>query len=300
MTHGDAAPADIVELGTLARRTLAAAARARVLAVFERSCYLDAGARGLVCLGGPDLGSGPLHALFASCAQSRAVLARVRTGDEARARASGLAIGADVVVRFAGATLWQPPAAAIPFDRPRVAGNLAELRALVEPRLPREGLGFLIAGHIPASPGIGAAAVAAAQALRNWLRDDDAGTTSLPRDGLAGLIGLGPGLTPSGDDFIGGALIALHALGEAPRARLLAGALLPRARTGTSRISFAHLDAAAQGQGSAALHALLVALLGKSDTTALASGLDAVARLGHTSGYDALAGAVVAISAKAG
>jgi hypothetical protein len=113
---------------------------------------------------------------------------------------------------------------------------------------------------------------------------------------LADLVGLGPGLTPSGDDFIGGALVALHALGAPARARAIAAWLLPLAQRGTHPVSLAHLRAAGEGLGSDALHQCLVAL---ADGRACTHSLGALAATGHTSGWDALAGAMTVVAALA-
>ena len=53
-------------------------------------------------------------------------------------------------------------------------------------------------------------------AMGAWLATTlDARHAALPIPAeAAALIGLGPGLTPSGDDFIGGMLIALRMLGK--------------------------------------------------------------------------------------
>ena len=64
--------------------------------------------------------------------------------------------------------------------------------------------------------------------------------------------------------------------------------------TGTNAISRAHLTGAARGFGGAALHRILNDLLtGKSG--ALTARLDAIDRIGHCSGWDALGGAVMAL-----
>jgi len=102
------------------------------------------------------------------------------------------------------------------------------------------------------------------------------------------LIGLGPGLTPAGDDFVGGAMIALRASGDHALADRVAGWALPLAKERTSRISRAHLECAAQGEGHEALHDLLSTFEKKH--------LDRLARVGHTSGLDAAAGAMLALT----
>ncbi len=107
------------------------------------------------------------------------------------------------------------------------------------------------------------------------------------------LIGLGPGLTPAGDDFAGGAMIALRACGTAAGHAALADRIaawaLPLAQERTNRISRAHLACAAQGEGHEALHDLLTFRDPEKDLARLA-------RVGHTSGLDAAAGALLALN----
>ena len=103
------------------------------------------------------------------------------------------------------------------------------------------------------------------------------------------LIGLGPGLTPAGDDFVGGAMIALRAFGHAQLADRVAAWALPLAKERTNRISRAHLECAAAGEGHEALHGLLTF---KETEKHLAR----LARIGHTSGLDAAAGALLALA----
>jgi hypothetical protein len=109
------------------------------------------------------------------------------------------------------------------------------------------------------------------------------------------LIGLGPGLTPSGDDFVGGALIALRAAGRVELAERVAAWALRLAERRTSRISRAHLACAAAGEGHEALHQLLAAL--EKGEAAIARALDALDRVGHSSGRDAAAGALLSLDA---
>ena len=107
------------------------------------------------------------------------------------------------------------------------------------------------------------------------------------------LIGLGPGLTPAGDDFVGGAMIALRAYGKnaghAALADRIAAWALPLAKERTNRISRAHLECAAAGEGHEALHLFLCSYEQKH--------LEALARIGHTSGLDAAAGALLSLDA---
>ena len=102
------------------------------------------------------------------------------------------------------------------------------------------------------------------------------------------LIGLGSGLTPAGDDFVGGAMIALRAYGHQALADRVAAWALALAKDRSSRISRAHLECAAEGEGHEALHDLLC--------TGDAKHLERLAGIGHTSGLDAAAGALLSLS----
>ncbi len=135
-------------------------------------------------------------------------------------------------------------------------------------------------GKIPGS-GIPESILAPARSFLAWL----AGTAKPD----AALIGLGPGLTPAGDDFVGGAMIALRAFGHAQAADRVAAWALPLALERTNRISRAHLECAAAGEGHEALHGLLFSFEGKY--------LEQLARVGHSSGLDAAAGALLCLRA---
>ena len=111
-----------------------------------------------------------------------------------------------------------------------------------------------------------------------------------------GLIGLGPGLTPSGDDLVAGLAIALSATGEADAAAALAVFVRGAPADATSALSRAFLDAAIAGLPTAALHAAIAALI-NGDEAALAAAVDRLDGVGHTSGWDMLAGAVLGLRA---
>lgn len=131
-------------------------------------------------------------------------------------------------------------------------------------------------------------------ALTEWL---EAGAKGKAPDGAERLIGLGSGLTPAGDDLIGGATIALRAIGKNAMADRLGRWALGLAKRRTSLISRAHLECAASGEGHEALHLALNALLaGKRN---FAAEIAALKKIGHTSGMDALAGALLVLRTSA-
>ncbi|WP_155359021.1 DUF2877 domain-containing protein [Acrocarpospora macrocephala] len=115
------------------------------------------------------------------------------------------------------------------------------------------------------------------------------------------LMGLGPGLTPSGDDMLAGLLVALRQLGAAAgvdRAVWLAGWLAAAvtfdARTRTTPISATLLDCAARGEASMEVLAVLRALAGGQP---IEPSLHRLLHLGHTSGADLAWGVRTGLSA---
>ena len=144
-------------------------------------------------------------------------------------------------------------------------------------------------------PAFAERAQAAIGDLRLWLEAPDDGADELER-GTCALLGLGPGLTPSGDDFLVGMLVALSEMSGMEDCALQAGLsenVRRLAPIRTSQISTAHLLAACDGLASDALHRAVQTIL--CNTPALADDLTALAAIGHSSGWDALAGAVIVL-----
>jgi hypothetical protein len=224
-----------------------------VCARFQRSVYLRMPGERYACIGDPALGCGPLNALVDGF--------------------SPPGLGARLAVEVE--SLWMPP----PPPEQAVA-DLPALQAAARGRVPDDGLGCLI---VDQHNGLSGHAQPALDAIDRWLVGN-----ALAED-AAMLIGLGPGLTPSGDDFLGGVMLALHHVHRQTQARGLWRWLEPRLAR-TSAISAAHLAAAAAGEGHEALHAALQHLFQRRPGWPEA--LERLDAIGHSSGWDALAGAV--------
>jgi hypothetical protein len=111
------------------------------------------------------------------------------------------------------------------------------------------------------------------------------------------ILGLGPGLTPSGDDFLGALLFTLrHAPVPAWRGRMAAvhARLLASAATATNPISAALLQDLLRGRSYRALHELLQALHGGHAAEVLHAA-QALLSVGASSGADMLAGVLLAL-----
>ncbi len=273
-------------IGRHAARCLAALATrvGTVFAVFERSFYLcDEATGALACVGPTPIGAGPLNALADDWPAPR-----LRAGDRVTPTATGCRPAGGPVIEAGMAEIYAPPAAPI-LVRSHALDRLADKAA----RFARaDGFAPLVARIADRSSPLLARAAPGIDALVAWL--DGAAHGAPPESAIDGLLGLGPGLTPSGDDFLGGMMIALRATGRRAAADRLAEAAMARADRATGRISRAHLAAAAEGEGAAALHEALAAL-GRADEATLDTALAALDRIGHISGWDALAGAVAAL-----
>lgn len=289
-------------VGRVARRVLAPGARGRVLAVFRRSLYVEVG-HGLACLGAPSLGPGPLNALCDAPEEWFAGLGALQPADAVIVGRESVRLGGRIVLDLRDAATWLPRAPAHVPSPEELKQGIERLLSAARPRIPADGVGFLLDCRHAALPAdqLGKRAATHAQALMEWVRGLVRGGAEPegPAASAGQLLGLGPGLTPAGDDFIGGALVALRVLGARSAARRLAAWALPLAESITGRISFAHLAAAAEGESSAALHACILAL-GDPRHAHFDRCIDAVEAIGHTSGWDALAGAVAAAAILAG
>jgi hypothetical protein len=109
------------------------------------------------------------------------------------------------------------------------------------------------------------------------------------------LVGLGPGLTPSGDDFLGGLLFAAHSLKRAyPQdfnwEEEPVMDLIDWASTQTHPISHAILRDHAFGHGPEPLHDVVASLLNGRDLDCTMAGVTRLLQIGDSSGWDILAG----------
>jgi hypothetical protein len=209
-------------------------------------------------------------------------------------------LGPSLGISWAGAGVWRPTVPGRPNDPAALVRNLDMLADRVLRLAPADGLAPLVprllddaplqAFHRKTGSDLVLAALPAVAALQRWIASAmmSGSLLTVPASSLERLIGLGPGLTPSGDDCFIGTLVALRSLGWQRAADVLAAWLLPCARHRTHTISYAHLACAAKGEGAAALHDTLCALC--SPDGAGPGALAALESIGHSSGWDALAG----------
>ena len=304
MAHG--MPLIAREIGRAAFEALREPALWHVIACHSHSAYIRSDRGAVVCVGGPSIGRGAMN-VPCDGGDSGIWSGLVTVGETVVSSGDGwLLIGGRVSVDFGKAGVWEP-ATFRPVSRGILIGRLAALTALVSTDAPDGGYGPLIPRLIGASEEGGPCRGSTSGALmaealfrgardfRDWLRGRLEGDSrSEPGDAVRDLIGLGVGLTPSGDDFLGGALLALRALRHDVVADRLSDWLLPLLPARTGAVSAAHLACAAAGRGGEAVHAALEALSAMDGGGAEAA-IGILAGYGHSSGWDILAGMVIVL-----
>lgn len=113
--------------------------------------------------------------------------------------------------------------------------------------------------------------------------------------GLEALLGAGPGLTPAGDDVLTGMLLALQSAGkDSIRGLSEMLTLIPqRAASRTTLYGYSALHAACLGQAPEVVVRALQALFALP--AAVPDRLEALVRVGATSGYDTLLGLIAGL-----
>lgn len=206
-------------------------------------------------------------------------LPRAEVGDDAAVGDGSIEVGA---VSLRAGRWWNPTPRLGPADPARLAEALAVMSKTCASSPRRSGLDR---SRTVAELAVGCAAGSLVRMI----------------DAAEGLVGLGPGLTPSGDDILSGLLVSLRHLGlaaGAERAVQLAGWLAAAvtfdARTRTTPISATLLHCAARGEASAEVLAVLRGIAGRQ---ALEPALNRLLRIGHTSGADLAWGLLIGLSA---
>jgi hypothetical protein len=245
--------------------------------------------------------SSPMHR---RCVRTSFLPARSRARPGQKFHIEPFLIAGDAfAVDLCGAKEWNPPPLlpepVLPWASVRERGE--RLSGAFQSLIPGDGLGTLIPGlwsgiqEDSAPSWLGAyfskmypEIFKIAKACR---RRDLSGILEKGRD----LIGLGPGLTPSGDDFMGGLLFAAFLLQRFyPRVfswdQGLVRVFLAEAQSRTHGISHAFLCDFASGYAPFPLEEVLGFLLQGGDYGKAVSAARQMLRFGHSSGGDMLAG----------
>lgn len=266
-----------------------------VLAVFRRACILkvtpcstvDESEGSALALVLPEIGDGPLNIVLDAQVN---VMAGFQRGQAACFHHNSLRIGG-VCVPFERASIWEP--------RP----DWDELRSRNEAMTRTLEMVLSLARHDAPSTSIMAMLdpaicvgvlqlsvrefFAAARRGMKALEVGWKGEISALRTGVSRLAGLGPGLTPAGDDFLAGVMLCLWL--RHPEPLVACRSILQVAVPRTTLFSAAMLQRAAVGECSADWHRLLYAIA-SGDREGIGVATRPVLAHGNTSGGDTLAG----------
>ncbi|MCC7352353.1 MAG: DUF2877 domain-containing protein [Anaerolineae bacterium] len=272
--------------------------QAHVLASFRSACNLLAADGSVVTVVTRAVGDGPLSIVV----DGEEGLPTCQAGAPVVGNGRALDVGGAWQVNLAGAAVWEPTPDYRVFrrlttnDLIAVLSHLGDLLAAYAPseslatlRSSRSQDDRLLPYHRRAQKYIASLLVAY-----------DAGELEGISGSAAGLVGLGPGLTPAGDDWLAGWLVGLRTRGAFLFAEDKLGvtdvakAILHAAEDRTHVLSLALLRAAAAGEVNAHWHALLPAIA-ERDVPAVEVAAAGVMKYGETSGSDMLAGFLSAL-----
>ncbi len=288
------------EVGATARGLLIPGAGGRVLAGFSQAAYLATEQDELFWLA--DEGA-PRHARAVLVARS---LPRLGAGAAFDVADDHIIIDRGLQVDLRTATTWSmPPINAATSSRGEIAARLQRALAGLDLTLAR-GLGQLMPGTLALARGEQGAVPDGDPILeRAWPAVRAMGQALLARDAAVlwreaeALVGLGEGLTPSGDDFLGGMLFALYTLERLyPETGLGLGAqgrFVASVEGRTHPISYVLLWDMAGGQAVEPLAAWVGAVCAGQPPERIRQLALELTCIGHSTGWDLLAGALAGL-----
>jgi hypothetical protein len=206
---------------------------------------------------------------------------------------------AGLEIRFDAAARWSPrlrsSAEAADTAAVRWRRRAGATRAMAQARASAAGFGALLREDVSHDP-VGILGVAR-PILAELVVALESGDRTRAAEVAARLVGLGSGLTPSGDDVLVGIEAALHALAR-PSAGFLALAM-GDVEGRTTALAATLLHHAGAGEFAERLHALLAALIGSEDE-GIPAAIDRAVAWGATSGTDCLLGVLIGLDVSAG
>lgn len=253
-----------LSLGTTAADWLAKSLHPRILHIFDPACNLINEHRGVLSIVTVEIGDGPFHLVV----EDNVLFSKhLRTESPISITDKQLRLG-PLTIDTSNAQLWDPCPDwdNLHAHRDKIAHQVAQRRSTT--------CQFF-------------------DSLSSYLAKADLSSSLLAAEKLAGL---GVGLTPSGDDYLMGAMYAAWILHPADAARAFAQGIANIAAPRTTSLSAAWLRAAGRGEAGILWHQLFGALV-VEDNTQIQETFNKILAVGETSGADALAGFVGTFSA---
>lgn len=242
---------------------LANSSRPRILHVFEQACNLINERGEVLSIVTPEIGNGPFNLVI----DEPIVFSKYLDVESQIAfDINRLKLG-EITIDTESATLWSacPDWKMLHTDKDKILGQLRSLSpANYHPLLPNALIVNLFSALARAD---------ISTALR-----------LAPK-----LAGLGAGLTPAGDDFILGAILAVWVIHSQEIAKLIAEEITNTAAPLTTSLSAAWLRSAGRGEAGILWHQFFDVLI-SSNNLRIEEAINNILAVGETSGADALAG----------
>ncbi len=237
------------------------------------------------------------------CLRLTDALPRSEPGTPFHAHKARLGLHSGEIYDLTNFKLWEPPAFSLKV--PRTSEIIHGIRSIIGELgkiKPQPGFGaFLPALLSDVFPGTLDTVFNAALPVLERIKID---VTAHHIDKVASsakkLVGLGSGLTPSGDDFLGGLFFTLHHLkagfpGSVDLDLACIEPLCEFAKNSTNRISFTLLDDLLHGQGIEPLHKVLFSLLHGKAFDEYKIHVYQLINIGNSTGWDLLTGVLTGL-----
>jgi hypothetical protein len=274
---------------------LASAAKPRIHSLYRQSINLVDSEQGLLSVVLPEVGPGPFAIVVRRPDASFEGFNVLDLESPITINSRRMEIG-PIQVDTVSAEEWQPRPNWRRFGEELDSAALMRLAALLHEHARPGSFAPLANGTLPEldqtvqSKALHAAARPAELLMAGLTAGDRAGVG----EAAIQLAGLGGGVTPSGDDYLQGAIHALWAKQSEVRARRMGDAIISQATPLTNAISGEWLRSAARGEAGEDWHLLVEAIATNHEVEEIAIQL---LRRGHTSGADAMAGFLATLSA---
>ena len=282
----------ITQMGAAAHALLAPGESGHVLAAFSNAVYLQTASHSLFWVAS---GNAPMHR---RCLKASTPLPQLTAGAPFDVHDHHLTIDPRFVVDCATASLWQPAQ----INRDKVV-EIAEIPGRVHALAssldfsPARGFGGFIPHLLRGGPDFAAAtddpvmthATPLLLDIAEALRSQDRQRIAL---GVDALIGFGGGLTPSGDDFLGGLLFGIRTLLDVyPGSTPFDLAIISEPyRSRTNPISYTLLHDLAHGHAIEPLHLIISGILSGELLEDIHLAIRQLTHVGHSTGWDMLTG----------
>ena len=294
---------DVRSLDVLARRQLEEGGPWRVHSVFARACNLVDETGALLGIVSASAGNAPSTLVLGPGQPGQPFTALLAPGDPAH-RADGLLHVGHQRLDLTEAELWAPEPIRRTLPEPEIARRLAQTVEIAARAAVAGGLAALLPEALALASGQPDSGIVRPQAdlvvgrareligsLASAIRERRWSDVHAPARALSGL---GPGLTPAGDDLLAGLALGLRA-GSGTLPEPLAVAIASAVEGRTTDLAAARVRHAVAGRPDERVHQLLMVLVSATDPR-LDEAVTALLEFGHSSGADTLVGLLVGVN----